>query len=781
MKLLLVAILSLVSTSLYGEKLNPNVKTEEINDFSGGLNNRLPAQLLPKNQSPNLSNVIIDEGQLKVRNGYEIVAVTGTMSKVNSMFEFIDDDGEKNLLISDSERVLSTKDFITYTLVRATQDANYIFRFAQGRGKVLATNGFNFPFAWDGQTKTDLDGLGGRPNVPPAKYAAFYHDRFWVCNTTVSNSECRFSDFVTSAGARIDPLTDVRAWPADNQLNIGRGDGFPISGMTIENGQLKIHKYNSSIYTIFGDDETSYFPVKSVSEKGTTSQESIVHLDNFTYFKAEDGIYATDGKNVIRISEDMELDMEDVKRSQSNIVANVWDTFAQFDSKKESVGGTTATAAGELIVLSSQVISRTGAVEEDCYLHVASTWSEYLPVNSVYIDSANIYTAWIQDVQGRVGFSGAGCGEQKSPTLIFRNETASTTYAVKMPVGVNTVFHLSSTFTFSTQDLVNGKVDMKIEIDTAGFSVTPENCSVNFTSMSKWGFVLATTTGSYTSEITTVTAADLTNWDTFLANVQTNGGNVIFSIKASTSLLGMSTETFTSISAGSGISFSANKNYFQWGATITNTNYEPNMDVSAKVNSVRVNHNEGGFPDTREIAVNWKNRLLISVTTTSNTNQIVYVKSKYVIPPNRIPFSRWDGINILSMVKFNDDLYGGSSTAGVVIKLDAGTNDGGTTVNWYYDTPKFNFGIPFFKKQEVEWWLDVDALNNATVRASGSVDDGEYSNFDTSLSGTGRILRIIKFPKSYGKYFKYRLSGGDLDKLPRIDSFNILYTPTEVQ
>src|SRR3990167_1477176 len=118
-------------------------KLEILDDFSGGLNTTVAPHKIPKNMSTNMENVIIDEkpGAIVTANGYTVVGSTSGLTKINFMKEYVKDDGQKYLFISDSSRVLCTQDFTNYTVIKSTLTTTARLSAAQGRGIMMFSNG----------------------------------------------------------------------------------------------------------------------------------------------------------------------------------------------------------------------------------------------------------------------------------------------------------------------------------------------------------------------------------------------------------------------------------------------------------------------------------------------------------------------------------------------------------------------------------------------------------------------------------------------------------------
>ena len=108
-----------------------------ITNWNQGINTRDPAHKI--NGSPRAVNVRIDEktGQLKTRDGFVVAGVTNTLSKINFLGEFIDNAGNRKMLVSDSSMVFSTSDIINFEVVKNTQNPGALHTMAQGRNRAL--------------------------------------------------------------------------------------------------------------------------------------------------------------------------------------------------------------------------------------------------------------------------------------------------------------------------------------------------------------------------------------------------------------------------------------------------------------------------------------------------------------------------------------------------------------------------------------------------------------------------------------------------------------------
>src|SRR3990167_1626002 len=139
-------------------------------DFSGGLNTSAPASKIDITETSDIRNFYIDNDSLEKSKGFTLVGSTPTLYKVTKMFIFNKENGSKEYIVTDSSRVFTTTDFITFTHIRTGLSGTTVPDFFQLRNKVWCTNGVDAVFTWDGTTAQTLDGTSGTPDVPISKF-----------------------------------------------------------------------------------------------------------------------------------------------------------------------------------------------------------------------------------------------------------------------------------------------------------------------------------------------------------------------------------------------------------------------------------------------------------------------------------------------------------------------------------------------------------------------------------------------------------------------------------
>lgn len=792
-KFVFLAFLFLIPSLAHA--IDPAMQYQFIEDFSGGLNTQKAPGELNLNESPNAQNGWIDEkpNSIVKRNGFVVAGSTSTLSKINFMAQFVKDSGSKYLFVSDSSQVLRTTDFMNWFVIKSTLTISARIRAAQGRSKMFFVNGADPAFLADDTSVTPLDGNNGNANVPIGKFIIYYQERFWVLNTTDNCSSLHFMAVASTDGFAVG-VTDPRAWPVTNVLNIGQGDGACISGADIYRGRMQIHKDNRSIYTLFGTDEQTYNASQpTISGTGSSSQESLAQIDNIDYSFTRDGVIAFDGWNTQRVSDNILPDMQAVASNLTNIVPISWQTASDFTNNGTLIGAT-FTASNFVQIITTQEVNNISGISPNYITFDGvgdGTSTPWIPITTQAVNMGGNYTGSI----GKISWLTQNLGNLTGPTNVtFRFVDLNTNQQIvgtknyptasnPSDLGGNNLY-LPSTFYVTMNEILGSSVEVKIEVDTSGW--TSGNCKISSVALLGNGEITVyNTTASFFSQVSTAASA-ITLWDAFTSVNATNGGANTFFIKGATSPVNITTQPFSAIVPGNIIPLSASKTDVVWSTTMTAIS----TAASPTINNVFVNYNEGGTGDQNPIGIEWKKRYWLAVTTTpGSTNTIIYVKSKNTFQ-NPMSWTKFTGINIKSMAKFGSNFYAGSSTAGIIFQLDAGTNDNGSPVNWFYETPDLSLSAPgghgdpidYLIKQQYSFLVDVDVSQSGFNLSLDSQSNGNgYKNtLKIPLTLSRQVLQVKlnpSGPASLGKWFRYKFSNSDLDVPITFNGFGVLFKP----
>ena len=794
----------MMASPLIAASLPDDTKLVEFNDFSSGMNTQRAKHKLGIKESPMIRNAYVDDQPLSLvgRRGMSLSVSTPTLSKINFGFEQVFDDGSRKLYVSDSSRVFVTSDLTNFTVVKNTMTPTAKLNAVAGRGFVLFTNGVDAPFISSGLAGIALDGTNGFPNVPRGKYAAYYQERFFLYNTTANSSALHFQSLTSTDGFVLSPF-EVRAWPIINQLNVGQGDGSNGSALDVFKGQLQAHKGSKSIFTLYGTDETNYFLRKTNSDSGASNQESVAQADGTSYYFAKDGVNGFDSQNSIRISDDIFPDMELVVGNLESIQSNTWDTQSDYSVAYSSFYQTTATLAGNLGVdITTFGVNSVGAFPSGATNFIVVDASD-LTNYAVLRPTQTLAPGKDWELFG-VTFWARAYGGGNAPRIKAKNTRTGAVARTRgqTVAGVNgqeykivegygnndTYVEIESGYpVWTTADLTNGNLQIQIEGTGNKFDVF----SPTDTAYGEIVFI-PVSTGNYISQLTTITT--LTSWGTFDSAYVQDIGNIQFYVRGATAANRIENSTWVSVMSGNNVPIPITNNYFQWASSISvksnaysgprGSTFSP---ISPLIDSVDIEHNEGGSADTIPRSVEWKKRfLMLCSTEPTGTISTIWVKSKITnSKPNAWTKFTFANDYFRSIFKFNDNLYLGSGSSGKIYRFDYGTNDNGSPIEFYYETPEVSMDKIWFKKNQLEYLIEADQVSNATLVIKTAVEDNDFSTntVNVDLNGDGTLIKSIKstyIPK-IGRSFTYGLQNNELDKSMRIHTFGIFYQDTKTR
>ena len=335
MRRLALAVLLGLTTQAFAQQAPV---ASSIMDFSGGLNNFTASIYLPKNESPNLLNVTIDDplGKLIQRKGFEHCGHTPSGNPATNLYAYNKQNGARYLIVTDNENIWQTDDCENFTTVASGLSADSYPRFATIIDELWIVNGSTYPIVWDGTTASQLDGNDGRPEAPKAKYIAFWKSRVFLGNTATDPSGLYFSALVSTSGVIQHPATAPGAWSNTNNLiYFSRDDGSPLYGIKIYRDNLYAFKETGILRLLFNDEYTlnGINVAKTVSVTGSKFQESIQEMDDgLLRFVGRDGVYSFDGSRVKRISSKWTPTFYEILQPSMGEAYQIWDSAADFSA-----------------------------------------------------------------------------------------------------------------------------------------------------------------------------------------------------------------------------------------------------------------------------------------------------------------------------------------------------------------------------------------------------------------------------------------------------------------
>lgn len=270
-------------------------------------------------------------------------------------------------------------------------------------------------------------------------------------------------------------------------------------------------------------------------------------------------------------------------------------------------------------------------------------------------------------------------------------------------------------------------------------------------------------TGVYTSSISTYSS--LSAWRSFDADETLNGQTINYFVRTATSSYNTGLATWESITSGSVISTVTANKYFQWKAELSTND----TSKTPLVDAVTANYREGDATSTRLQAINYKNRYLLTGSTTAanNYNDIVLVKT-------RTPLDNWMVYDwqVSSLSKWNTYLYGGISQSANVARFDYGSNDNGAAINAYWTWGDQHWDRLSYKKNLKEiYGFYIPTRSSANTYIGYSYDGGStWTNKTVDMTGSTYFgTKKLLINGGVGNAFRFRIGNSSLDQ-----SFNVL-------
>lgn len=779
-----VFIFLLLPSILGASEIDPNWQVELVEDYSGGMNNNIQGNKLSNKFSPFISNLLVDEvkGQLVQFQGTSVIGATSTLSSINFLKKLSRENEQDIFYLSDSSQVLSTTDFQSYRFVRGGLNTASLLSGVQVRDKMWFTNGNDSVFTDNGSTVTVLDGRTysglATPCVPKGKYIAYDQNIPWLANSTFSLSAVHFAALTDTSGNAIAPDNSA-AWPLTNQLNVNQGDGFPVTSLWSYNG-LYVGKQNA-IYKRSGIDADTYRFDQTRAEAGPISNDSVAHGDNLTYFKGYQGAYKFNGSEAVRFTDGIQDDMDLVENNVTQIVKNVWDTSDDF--RRGTIGGGTFTASGIQVSTRIYLSSNDGSSPQQLTnfnTDDGSTTTGHIAIDGQVLKDSDFFNASLASLRMAITDNSGNC-TFSTFTVTFKNlrTNIATSTAFILPVAgdVKSIAYEADDLLVTRDDIRLSSFVYKIDVYDGANEVPPGNrCNVTFSSIGAVGtqeLSLYNTTAQYMSEISTI--ASITAWDKLDGIQDNDGGSLSYFVRTATNVAMILNKVWTPIVFGGVINSTPSQNYVQWASTMLGGS----ISSVPEIDKVTIAHNEGGLLETRPIAVFWNNRYWLGVTTvTSGSTSIFYVKSK-ISNENPDAIVRRDGLSIRSLLNANDIFYAGSSTGGVILRLDSGNLDNGRAINFFYDTPEFSGGHYFITKQPKKFIVEAESEQSLNLFVDFFVNGALSSTRTITMDSSGRQYRELQGLSELDfKYLKVRIAGSNSGERISLGSLALYYLKT---
>lgn len=255
-----------------------------LSDFSGGLNK---LDNLKDNEASVCENVIFNNQRaIEKRPGYkEFNVVAIDTNPIKGLYIYHKKNGERFFIAtSGADIYLGNETTGVFSSIKTGLALNKDFTFTTLGDICYMANGFDNIQKYDG-VSVSVD-----TNAKIGKYIVDHKNHLFLAGSTSEPSIVYFYELADTS--------------KEQGFSVGDDDGDIISGLIPQMGNLVIFK-TSSISILYGDDPDNFNSRNATKIQpaiGCISPRSIVNIENYIYFLANDGVRVFDGTRTWLIS-----------------------------------------------------------------------------------------------------------------------------------------------------------------------------------------------------------------------------------------------------------------------------------------------------------------------------------------------------------------------------------------------------------------------------------------------------------------------------------------------
>ena len=255
----------------------------EVRDFSEGLIDKVDDDLLPENAAADVQNFIGTKiGSLKKRAGQKRLNNPELGGFIQGLYAYYY--GNQRRLVAVANGTAYYWDGFVFSSIKSGLDASAMTQFTTTANYMVAFNGTDPPWKWDGQTVSFLN------NAPPkGRFAVFHKAKLFTVDADAP-STLRWSDSF-----------QPEKWESVNYWEIKSGDGDEITCLKRYLDSLVIFKRNS-LHVLSGTSMDD-FRLEELDEKTGCSGPNAAAIDGTRlYFVSDTGLCMWNGMQIKNLS-----------------------------------------------------------------------------------------------------------------------------------------------------------------------------------------------------------------------------------------------------------------------------------------------------------------------------------------------------------------------------------------------------------------------------------------------------------------------------------------------
>ena len=741
-----------------------------LESISGGLNDAVPGHLIADGEAVEVSNFHIDpvSGALIQRGGSSKRNATQLAGKkAVDPFTYIQDDGDEYLVSIASKTIAySTDNGSTWTTLITTATDGAIYDGVSFRDTFYMVSQNDGGLSFNGTAISTVSAM------PSGKYIEKYQNRLWVANTASANNRLYYSG-----------LLQPSTWTTSTDF-IDFPEPIVAIGRPYDGG-LPIYTENQT-WMVRGS-APSNFSVQQISDvigcaHNRTIQNFTLAGREYQIFmskgpnQTENNLYALNGVTVQPIGDRVLTLLSAVAIGNVSLRQQLWDSQSDFSAG--TISSTSYTNVSGSVVIST---NNTNLQNNSFETAFSSEWTaggtarttDFAQGGSVSVtDSVLNVRAWTGFYLELLDGSGTTLESQSytssdftESTWVQKTKTFSSSHIGK-DAKVRFRWPAGNTLTSETITFSGAAITFYLRNH---FAPGPNSC-ILYVDLVEGGRSTISS-GTYTSQDIQADS-DFSQWGTFDADYNLNGGTIDFYVKTATDSSSLAAAAFTAITPGTQISTTTNR-FFKWKAEFVKGSATNINEV--KINQVTANWTSGSGNTQPLGSVVFKNDYWLTYTGGSQSrNQSILLMN------SNGAFSTLTGLNAYGFTVSQGRLFAGDSSTdtvngGYLWEYETGTTDAGTAVTAqvtlkHQSFPQAEDYTKNLSKVLFNYAVDVGTFTWTTLE-----NFSEYSQSDTVYFSSGTAYNrwqiepdLLTEGRTYGLRFTNSYPGTCLKLYPPI-------------
>ena len=258
----------------------------EINDFSEGIVDKIVDDHLTPNALKDAQNFIsIKFGSAETRGGQKHLNESPLPGIIQGLYSYYGNDKRQIITVAGGKAYLWDALSEAFVEIKAGLDNTAPTLFETCVNYMVAANGIDPPWKWDGETASSL------ANAPAdGQFPTLYKEKLFLVPKSDPSLMLWSKSFYPEDCSEL-----------DNYMYINEGDGDKITCLYNFLNEIVIFK-RRSIHVLMGTNKDDFRLTTPETKVGATGPRAVARYHNYLYFVGEDGLYVWNGMSATNIS-----------------------------------------------------------------------------------------------------------------------------------------------------------------------------------------------------------------------------------------------------------------------------------------------------------------------------------------------------------------------------------------------------------------------------------------------------------------------------------------------